>query len=366
MTPPRLYFGYLLRRTLTGVLGLFAIVGALIVAVDLIEALREVEKIEGAGFPQAVRLTAMRLPQTLLTLSPFVFLFGTLWAYGQMAKKSEVSVMRAAGLSVWRVILPPAVLALGVGVLTVTVLDPLAARLEGGAQAYKNQLKDREGRMLEAFRDGVWLRQGDARTVTLIHADGYDPAEGALSGVTVWRRTSEGGVIERWDAPRAAVLPDAFVLEAARRTTAQRGTARLEPRYVLPVSIDLRALREDRANPNALSVWTLPEMIEVLGGAGLRTVSYRLRYQDLWALPLELTAMALIGCAFAVGIDARGGGAMRLIGLSVGAGFVLFVFAELSAAVAEASIVPVVLAAWAPALLAVLFATGLLLFREDG
>jgi lipopolysaccharide export system permease protein len=363
---PRLYFGYLARRTLVGIAGLFAVVSALIVAVDLIEALREVEKVEGGGFRDAAVLTLLRVPQTILTLSPFVFLFGTLWAFGTMAKASEVSVMRAAGLSVWRLVLPPALLAAGAGFVTLAALDPLAARLEGEAQAYKNRLKGREGQMLEEFREDIWLREGNERTVTLVHAGRYDPSAAILYDVTIWRRTPQGGFLERWDASAAEVSEDAFILADAKRSTAKQGTQRVEPRYALPVSIDLRALREDLAKPTALSVWTLPEVAEVLDAAGLRTVSYRLRYHDLWALPLKLAAMTLIGCAFAIGIDARSGGALRLVGLGVGAGFILFVIAELSAAVAEAAIVPVALAAWVPGVLAVLLATGLLLFREDG
>ena len=55
-----------------------------------------------------------------------------------------------------------------------------------------------------------------------------------------------------------------------------------------------------------------------------------------------------------------------MMGLGIAAGFALFILSELSTAIAEASIVPVGLAAWAPGILAVLFATGLLLYREDG
>lgn len=363
---PRLYLGYLARRTLTGALGLFAIVGTLIAAVTFIEALREVGRVEGAGFAEAGLLALMRTPQTVLSLAPFVLLFGTLWAYGQMAKKSEVSVMRAAGLSIWRLVLAPVVLSVGLGLLIVTTLDPVAARLEGGAQTYKDQLKGVEGKMLKAFRDGVWLRQADGRLVNLIRADAFDPSLSVLSGVTVWRRTTDGALIERLDADTASVTPGAFVLEDVTTSRVGSGTGPARARAAIPVSIDLRALREDRAKPSSLSVWSLPEMIEVIDAAGLRTTSYRIRYHDLWALPLELAAMALIGCAFAIGIDARGGGAMRLVGLGVGTGFLLFIVSELSAAVAEAAIVPVALAAWAPAVLAVLFAAGLLLFREDG
>ncbi|MBB4660075.1 LPS export ABC transporter permease LptG [Parvularcula dongshanensis] len=362
----RLYVRYLMRRTLVGIAGLFLVIGALIVTVDLIEALREVGKIEGAGFLTALRLTLLRAPQVLLTLSPFVFLFGTLFAFGQMAKSSEIAVMRAAGVSVWRLVVPGAALAVILGFATVTALDPLAARMESSAQALKNEVRGRDGKMLAAFREGIWLRQREEGITMVIHAARFDPADSMLHDVTIWKRTREGTFLERWDAKTAAVTEDAFVLAQARRTATGLRRADERALYVLPVGLDLRALREDKAKPDALSVWELPDMTRVLESAGLSTISYRLRYHDLWSLPLKLAAMVLIACAFSVSGNARQGGIARLMGVGVAAGFVLFIVSELSAATAEASIVPVALAAWAPAILAILAATSLLLFREDG
>ena len=360
-----LHFRYLARRTLSGVLGLFLVIAALIVTVDLIEAMREVGKV-GAGFGTALQLTLLRTPQLLLTLSPFVFLFGTLFAYGQMARSSEVAVMRAAGLSVWRLVLPPAALAVTLGLLTVFALDPLAARMESASQTVKNEMRGREGQMLSGLREGLWLRQVEDPVSTIIRADTYDAGTTTLRGVTLWRRTLDGVFLDRIDAASAVVTGDAFVLTSPTRSTVNGGTVALPASYVLPVAIDLRALSEEQAKPEALSVWQIRDVEKVLGTAGLQTTQYRLRYHDLWSLPLKLAAMVLIACAFALGTGGRGGGTAVLMASGVAAGFALFILSELSAAIAAASIVPVAMAAWAPAILAVLFAIGLLLFREDG
>ena len=258
---PRLYAQYLMRRTLTGVAGLFLVIAALVFVVDLIQAISEVEK-AGAGFATALRLTALRTPQTVLLLSPFVFLFGTLFAYGKMARTSEVAVMRAAGLSVWRLVMVPALLAGALGLLTVSALDPLAAAMESRAQSVKNEMRGRSGQMLPQFRGGIWLRQeaGDAKArdakardakdggvITLIHAGAYDPDATRLLGVTLWRRTGDGVLLDRIDAPGAQVLADAFLLEDARRVTVGGRTQALAPLTALPVAIDLRALSEEQA-----------------------------------------------------------------------------------------------------------------------
>lgn len=366
MIMPRQYFWYLARRTMVGVIGLFSVIWLLVVSIDLIEAMREVGKVQDAGLPEALQMTLFRTPQLILTLSPFVMLFGTLWAFGQMAKSSEIAVMRAAGLSVWKLVAAPVALAVALGLVTVIAIDPIAANLAGKAQTIKNDMRGKEANMLRQFSDGVWLRQVDERNAALIHAKSYDSASQTLAGVTVWRRTIDGVFIERWDAETADVNSTVFLLRQARRTTLHGENEVVRPTQAIPVDIDLRALKEDVAKPTSLSVWQLPEFTRIMSSAGMRTLEYELRFYDLWSLPVKLVAMVLIACAFALGMNARAGGTAGLMGLGVAAGFALFIFAEMSNAIAKAQIVPIGLAAWAPGLFAVLFATTLLLYREDG
>lgn len=364
--PIRLYFSYLVQRTLFGVLGLFTVIWLLVVSVDLVEAMREVGKVEGAGFSEAIRMTLYRTPQLILTLSPFVFLFGTLWAFGQMAKSSEVAVMRAAGLSVWRLVAPPVVLSIAAGIATILLFDPVAAELAGRAQAIKNDMRGKKANMVESFRDGIWLRQEQDGISAIIHASTYDPDSQSLSGVTVWRHTTDGVFRDRWDAPHGEVNETTFVLHDVRRTTLLREAEPIRPVESFDISIDLRALREDKAKPDALSVWELPDFTQVMSSAGMSTTEYQLRFHDLWSLPVRLAAMALIACAFALGMNARVGGTAALMGVGIGTGFALFILSELSTAIARANIVPIIIASWAPSMLAVVFAVTLLLYREDG
>ena len=366
MSGLRVYFSYLMQRTLFGVLGLFAVIWLLVVSVDLVEAMREVGKVEGAGFAEAIQMTLFRTPQLILTLSPFVFLFGTLWAFGQMSKSSEIAVMRAAGLSVWRIVAAPVALAVLAGAVTVVALDPAAADLAGRAQTIKNEMRGKSSNMVAPFRDGIWLRQQSDRIASIIHARDYDPDTQTLNDVTVWRRTDDGVFIDRWDAPTGEVQATDFILRDVRRTTLLQEAEPIRAVEIFPIAIDLRALREDVAKPEALSVWELPDFTDVMSSAGMSTTEYELRFQDLWSLPIRLAAMALIACAFALGMNARAGGTAALMGIGIATGFALFILSELSTSIARANIVPIIIAAWTPSALAVVFAVTLLLYREDG
>ena len=78
---------------------LIAFVGLNIVF-QLVDELRE--KYVGYGFWQAVVYVLLTLPRRIYELIPYVAFLGTLVGLGQLAGQNELTVLRAAGVSVRR------------------------------------------------------------------------------------------------------------------------------------------------------------------------------------------------------------------------------------------------------------------------
>src|SRR5262245_31050344 len=71
------------------------------------------------GQPQALRHVLLNLPATLLQFLPVAALLGALLGLGQLARGSELTVMRASGVSIARIC--------GAVLLAALLLLPLAA-----------------------------------------------------------------------------------------------------------------------------------------------------------------------------------------------------------------------------------------------
>ncbi|MCI5046166.1 MAG: LPS export ABC transporter permease LptG [Aquisalinus sp.] len=365
MTLPWTIYRYLTLQAVIGIVGLFLILSGLILLIDLIESLREVEKIEDAGFNFALKLTLLRAPKLALTLTPFIFLFGTMWAFYQLNRRSEIAVMRSAGMSVWRIISPVALLSLCLGVIILTLLDPLASRMSAQADAEKNSIRGKSTQLLTTVEGDIWVRQRTDDLALILHAEKYNLSQRTLSDVTIWKRDLQGVFIERWDADKVVLENKQFVLADAYRSRPGDTKPVLVEAEIIPSAFDLEDLREDIAKPDSLSIWTLRDFTQVIEDAGLPIVAYQLRYHDLISLPVKLMAMVLIAALFSMK-PLRSGGTLPLILSGIAAGFVLFISSELSNATAEAQVAPVWLAAWAPAAIAVLLSLTMLLYTEDG
>lgn len=361
--PPITLFRYIAGRMLVSIGGLFGALSAVVLLADLVENLRFAGK-AGGDFGFALQLTLLRTPAIAQTLLPFIFLFASIWMFTQLNRRSELAVMRSAGLSVWRLVGPAAFIAAVAGFFVIVAIDPLSARMMAYGETMKNDIRGKTSSVVRVFGDGIWLRQRDAQETMLINAASFDAAKGALRNVTIWRLSADAAFEERIDAPEAQLSGRTIELKDARMKTAGSQITQRTPLYSVPTALTLSALRENVPNPETMSIWDLPRFIVLAESVGLATTRYNIRFHDLCSTPLKLTAMVLIAALFSLG-PMRSGGAFRLLLAAVGSGFALYILSELSTALGESGTAPEALAAWTPALVAAIVAVSLLMRLEE-
>ncbi len=358
---------YLLACTLLGVLAALAVVSSVIVLVDLVEVSRSLAGRDDIGFPQLLELTLLKSPAIILLLLPFVFLFGSMGAFVTLNRAGELIAMRAAGVSAWQFILTPAAAAFLIGLLSIGLLNPLSATLNARFEERRAALRN-DG--LPGSTGEIWLRQGDGVSQMVIHAASKDLVGGAihLRGVSIFiQSVGEAGGLEftrRIDADEALLMPGYWRLTRAREARAGSESIRSEV-LLLPSTMDRRSAMEKFVTPGAVAFWDLPATIKSAELAGYSPAAYQLRLQQLSATPLLLAAMTMLAATFCLRLW-RLGDLAGLAGLGVALGFAFFFLNQFCGALGLTDIIPVMLAAWAPPLLAFLSAVTLLFYTEDG
>jgi len=356
---------YVLTRTLTSVAGALAVIGSIIILIDVVELSRDVGVRAEISFIDVLGLTLLRTPVLILQLLPFVFLFGTLAAFVSLNRRSELIAMRAAGVSAWRFILPAAFAAFLIGVGTVAGLNPLATALNERFETVQATLLEGD---LDEDRQEVWLSQGVGRSQFIIHAEGRNELGTRLHDVTVREYARDAAnrltFTRRIDAERADLTEGAWLLTGAR--VAVGGAPAVEtPSLSIPTTFDARSTLERFSSPQTVPFWALPTRIAQTEAAGLSSVRYRLRYAQLLATPLMYAAMSILAAGFSLRLI-RLGGLARLAASAVALGFMFFFLNELCSALGSAELIPPYAAAWAPPVLAFLAGLTLLAYTEDG
>jgi lipopolysaccharide export system permease protein len=359
---------YVLTRTMAGIGAALAIIASVIMLICFVELSRSYGGRADVGFVRLIKLMLLQAPSIILLLLPFVFLFGTMAAFVTLNRRSELVAMRAAGVSAWRFILPAAGVSLLLGVFNVTVLNPVAADLNGRFEDLKSAIA--EGRAAKSAPSEIWLRQGDERTQVVIHAGAHDMDGGVvrLHRVSFFLQdVTPGGALQfsrRIEAAEARLEPGFWRLSDVSEATPGEGSVRSET-LSIPSTLDRGTAMEKFAAKDAVGFWRLPETIRRAEAAGFSSAPYRLRLQQLLATPLLFAGMSVLAAAFSLRLM-RLGGLAGLAGAGVALGFVIFFFDRLCGALGATEVIPPLIAGWAPPVVALLAGFTLLCYTEDG
>lgn len=319
---------------------------------------------EGATFGVVFTIALLRLPTLVEEAMPFVVLGAAMFTFWRMTRTNELVVTRAAGISVWQFILPAVVAAVLVGVATMTVLNPIGSLLLSRAESMESAFERNPASASMALRGGgVWLQQTNGDSRMMLHASGADEATMTLFDVIVFRFDGEG-FASRMDAATATLEPGHWAVRDV--WLSEPGTpTRFREEMLIPTDLTSRKILESFAPAETLSFWQLPEFVELLEEAGFSTQKHRLEFHKLLALPLLFTAMVVLAATFSLRPQRRGRvGLIVLAGVI--SGFMLYFLSTLLFALGLSGKLPVALAAWTPAGIALALALPLLLHMEDG
>lgn len=355
---------YFARRFLKAILLLFAFSFLIIFLFDFLELFRRSADRPGVTVGLVALGSLLRVPSISEQVLPFATLFGAMAAFLNLSRSLELVVARAAGISVWQFTAPAILVAVVLGVLATTVYNPLAAAAKDKADDIAVDIFGRESRVAQQSSSEAWIRQDGPQGESILHARQSSDQGLRLGDVTVMMFDKTGEFRQRVDAAEARYADGTWILTDARLRAENAAPVDL-PVFSLPTYLTLEQIRESLAAPDTVPFWSLGTYIAIARNAGLPAFRYELQFQSLLARPLLLAAMVLIAGTVSLRVF-RFGNVGRLILGGVTAGFVLYVVGEVARDLGGVGIVPPVVAAWTPAMIATLMGFTILLYREDG
>lgn len=353
---------YLSIRFTRTILATFGGVFVLIFTVDLVETLRRAGDTAAATGPLMAWLSFLHTPVVAEQALPFAVLFGAMMAFLSLSRKLELVVARAAGVSVWQFLAPPLAVVAVIGIVSVTLYNPLSSAMKQQADAIEAKLFGAGGAASHAA--GVWLRQKSVDGQAILHADAVFDFGATISKVTVFGFDAGGAFVERIDAQKGTLHDGYWRLDQAEIVTPGFETQSVGS-YLLATSLTVGEVSRSYMAPETVPFWSLNPVAEQIERAGLDATGYRLRYQILIARPLMLMAMVLVAASFSLRFFRMGGVGVMVSG-GVAAGFVLYVATKLVSDLGGAGFVSTPVAGWSPAVVGCLFGGLVLLHQEDG
>lgn len=359
---------YIARRFAASFLMVLAVFCGLILLIDTVEQIRRFSDAQ-VGLRQALGLAALNVPETIYQILPLIMILSTVALFLNMARTSELVVMRGAGRSALRVLFAPLITALLIGGLSVAVLNPIVAGTSRRYEAISSHYTQQGENVLSIGPEGLWLREGGGREQTVIRGARTNLDGTELFDVTFLVFAKSGEPLLRIAATEAALRPGAWRLKDAKvwdlRAPNPERTATVTPELLRPSTLTGDQIRNSFGAPSSIPIWALPDFIARLNEAGFSARKHRVWFQRELALPLMMAAMVLLGAGFTMR-HTRLGQTGRMVMFAILAGFGVYYLRNFAQLLGENGQIPVILAAWSPPVAALLLGFGLLLNLEDG
>jgi len=311
-----------------------------------------------------VAMCIFQLPDLGMKLLPFTILLGGVYSFVRLSRSHELLAIRAAGVSAWNILAAPLSVSAVLGLVIVLLFTPISARMLGEYSELEARMIRGQASQLAVSANGLWLRQGDAQAQSVIHALHVANQGVDLEDVIVFLYGAGDKFLGRIDASSASLGNGIWTLHHAW-VSSKDGGPRSYSSYSLPTTLTPARIEESFASPDTLSFWSLPGFISAARQAGFSATKYLLYFYSLLMLPAMFAAMVLMAASFSLRL-ARLGGLGRVVLLAALSGFGVYFFGNVATALGETAILPVPLAAAAPALAAILIGLTLIFHHEDG
>jgi LPS export ABC transporter permease LptG len=273
-------------------------------------------------------------------------LVAVLATIGGLTRTGELTVMRACGVSLYRVATPLLLLALvwsgGLFLLDDRVLGHANRR----AESLEDEIRGNPPRAANTLATASWQADVDRR---IYYYAAFDPQTQTLHALSILEPTQDG----------ARLLSHTLV----RRATFANGTWHADGGWIQRFPAPNRSVREvltprtltlmppdqfSGAREHEAELMTfgdLREHITSLGQSGLNLVEPRVQLQERLAFPLVTVVMTILGVPFGVSTGRRG--TLYGVGLAIILGAGYWLLNTFFLAVGSAGLLAPVMAAWA-------------------
>jgi len=355
---------YLAKSFFMNMLFILGVLLAIIYLFDTVELLRRASKRDDIPLSLVLEMGLLKLPEVGQIIFPFSILYSAMYSFWQLTRHHELLVVRSAGFSVWQFLAPILCVALLVGLLQVMVINPIGSVFLTKFERLENTHLVHRKNQIALFKEGLWLRQMQDSGYAILHAETVGMPGWELRGVMALFFDSDDNFIQRLDAEKARLDNGmwSFYRGVVNRPLGEGEEFQL---YTLPTDLTVKEIEESFAPLETMSFWALPAFIQTMEATGFDATRLKIHFHSLLSQPLIFMSMVLLAAAVSLR-PPRFQGMTMMVFMGVLIGFIVFFMTSYLQALGASHQIPLVLAAWSPAIVTFLLGATVMLSIEDG
>lgn len=349
----------------------FQIVLGFSLLIFLINLLDVFEKVRGSDVPFYITATMafLQISDFLNEIAPSLILISAITTFFFLSSKSEITIVRASGFSMWQILQPVAFSALILGIFWVSVLGPVSVAMTEKFNNMEGKYVKKEKREMVAPTNGIWLKQANINKPgedIIIQAKKVYKSTLELDEATLWFFDATGQFYKKIDAQKMFLEGNAWLLQDIIINGSSDLNTKLQT-YFVPTNLEpdfiVQTVINNFQNVKLFSIFELPELIDNLQSAGFSSTKFKVYLQSLLSKPLLFLAMTLLACYFGI-THTRNNKSILMMFLGITFGLILYITSGIINSLGSSGLIPVFASTWTISIICLAIGI-LLIYRKE-
>ena len=195
-------FIYIAKNFIIKFITVVIAISTLILIINLFDGL-DLKSDAKVSWITILKMIPLQIPAFLEDISIFLIMLSAILCLSSLSTKSEITIMRSSGLSLWQILSPSILTSFILGILFVFLFNPLTIACSKKFNAMKQNLNGKESSNILAPSNGIWLKQQNILQKgeeIVIRAKSIDKDNFELSDINLWFFDNDGKLYQKIDA----------------------------------------------------------------------------------------------------------------------------------------------------------------------
>ena len=345
---------YIIKEYIKSLLVVIAVMLSIIILINLLDEFNFFKSKKDLKFIFFIIFTILKIPNVLISLFPFIILFGGIVFYLKIYNHNEVISLRVMGYSNIQIILIPALTSFVIGYLIIFLIVPFSSSMVKYYEELRSQYNETKN-LVFVNETGIWVIDKNEKEKNIIRIEKINKEFSNINQLTIYNYDLSNNFIKRIDASEAIIKDKNWQLNKVHIITANKKNNKENylTNYNYISNININELKNVYKNTDTVSLLDINKEMLILEDKGYSTLDLRIRYQKLISLPIYLLAMSILSGLMIINLG-KTSNYLKYGTFGVLISIIIYFLNDLSITIAKSAIISVDFSVWIPIFLIIL------------
>lgn len=369
MSRSRKVFWYINKHFLKyfGLVAIGIILLALIL--NLFDVIDKAKSLPEISWKTILKMAFLQVPPFLEKISIFLILLSSMITLFNLSSRSEITIMRSSGMSLWQIIMPIIISSFIIGFIFITAWNLLSIY---SAKEYNNlekiYIKKDQDDLLEP-KGGIWLKQQNITKTDeriIIRAKKIYKNSIELYEANFWLLGNQGEFYKKIDTKIASLKNGYWELTGVTINDDDIVNKQLD-QITIATNLDkefiVKKIINNFEDPDLFSIFELPKLISDLEESGFLSKKFQVYFYSLLNKPILFTSMVMLAAFFSIN-NSRNKNNIIFLVFAIMIGLLIYISLSIIAAFGGSGAIPTWISTWLVSAI-LLAVTVLMIFKKE-